>query len=564
MAATPPRPETLRGALLGHYLASPERLYVRCLMPDGAVVPVTYGDLVSRGSQLAAELGDRGAGPGDIVVVILPHSRDLFSAFFGAVLGGQVPAILSPPSFKLNREHYRAELEALLARIEAKVVITDTATASFLGSQGDRLGLARVLLVDALLPRAAPIPEVSRTPDDLALLQHSSGSTGLKKGVALSNRAVLRQIEDYAATIRLRPEDGVVSWLPLYHDMGLIACTILPAVTGVPVTAISPLHWVTRPALMLQAISDYGCTLTWMPNFAFEFLAQRVRSSQLGNVRLHSMRAWINCAEPTMAVSHRRFIERYESLGVKPDSLWTCYAMAETVFAISQSSDVAPARVERIDREQFQSNGVAIAVVSAEVPSVEVLSAGTLLEGTEVRIVDEGRTDREERQVGEIAIRCESLFSGYFKDPETTAQSLHDGWYFSGDLGFMADGHLFITGRKKDLLIIAGKNYYPQDIERIVSAIPGIHPGRVVALGWDDASIGTQRLIVLAEVESESKVDDPALAATVRTELAGELDCAIDDLRLLPHMWLLKTSSGKIARAPNLKRFLEVFGKSAP
>ena len=203
-------------------------------------------------------------------------------------------------------------------------------------------------------------------------------------------------------------------------------------------------------------------------------------------------------------------------------------------------------------------------MVSAEVPSVEVLSAGTLLEGTEVRIVDEGRTDREERQVGEIAIRCESLFSGYFKDPETTAQSLHDGWYFSGDLGFMADGHLFITGRKKDLLIIAGKNYYPQDIERIVSAIPGIHPGRVVALGWDDASIGTQRLIVLAEVESESKVDDPALAATVRTELAGELDCAIDDLRLLPHMWLLKTSSGKIARAPNLKRFLEVFGKSAP
>ena len=190
------------------------------------------------------------------------------------------------------------------------------------------------------------------------------------------------------------------------------------------------------------------------------------------------------------------------------------------------------------------------------------MSGGILLAGTEVRIVDDGRHELPERRVGEIAIRCDSLFSGYFRDPESTAKVLSDGWYYSGDLGFVADGHLFITGRKKDLLIIAGKNYYPQDIERIVSAVPGIYPGRVVALGWDDPAIGTQRLIVLAEVEDEAKVDDPALGASVRSQLAGELDCVIDDLRLLPHMWLLKTSSGKIARAPNLQRFLQVFRRT--
>jgi acyl-CoA synthetase (AMP-forming)/AMP-acid ligase II len=549
-------PETVRQAILEHCERQPERLYVRCLMPDGSIEPVTYEALVSRGRRIAAALLERGAGPGDIAIVILPHSADLFCAFFGAVLGGQVPSILSPPSFKLNREHYRAELEALLTRIDAKVVVTNAETASLLEVEGRKLGPSAMLLVEDLPPDTAVVPSVAVSPDDLVLLQHSSGSTGLKKGVALSNRAVLNQIEAYAPMLRLRPEDHIVSWLPLYHDMGLIACAILPVVAGVPVTAISPLQWVTRPGILLQAISDYTGTLAWMPNFAYEFLAQRVRASQIGNVRLDSMRGWINCAEPTIASSHRRFLERFEPLGVRPETLWTCYAMAETVFAVSQSSNEIPPRVERLDRERFQAAKLAVPADDG-VPFVEAMSAGVLLEGTEVRIVDGSRSDLPERSVGEIAIRCSSLFTGYFRDPRTTAQSLDSGWYYSGDLGFMAEGHLFVTGRSKDLLIIAGKNYYPQDIERVVSGVPGVYPGRVVALGVDDPSIGTQRLVVLAEVEDQAKVDDPELAAQIRTLLAGELDCVIDDLRLVPHMWLLKTSSGKIARAPNLQRYVE-------
>jgi acyl-CoA synthetase (AMP-forming)/AMP-acid ligase II len=511
---------------------------------------------VARGSQFAASSLRWCCASEDIVIVVLPHSPDLFCAFFGAVLGGQVPSILSPPSFKLNREHYRAELEALLRRIDAKVVVTDAATAAVLEADGGRLGTAPLLLVDGITPESAPVPDVSPAQDDLVLLQHSSGSTGLKKGRA----RIVQSCSRSGACARRSWARGPIVRGFAYHDMGLIACTILPAVTGVPVTAISPLQWVTRPSVMLQAISDYRCTLTWMPNFAYEFLAQRVRASQLGDVRLDSMRAWINCAEPTIAASHRRFLERFGPLGVRPESLWTCYAMAETVFAVSQSSAVAPPRVERLDREQFQSSAAAVAAAGTA-PALEAMSGGVLLEGTEVRIVDDQRQDLPERRVGEIAIRCDSLFSGYFRDRESTAKVLSGGWYYSGDLGFLADGHLFITGRKKDLLIIAGKNYYPQDIERIVSGVPGVYPGRVVALGWDDPAIGTQRLIVLAEVENESRVDDPALAADVRGALAGELDCVIDDLQLLPHMWLLKTSSVKIARAPNLQRFLEAFNR---
>jgi acyl-CoA synthetase (AMP-forming)/AMP-acid ligase II len=515
--------------------------------------------MVSRGSQFASEFRRHLAGPGDIVVIILPHCPDLFCAFFGAVLGGQVPSILAVPSFKLNSDHYREELQALLERIDARVVVTDSATASFLGMAKPRLGKASILLADKLPVSAAPIPDPSIGPEDLVLLQHSSGSTGLKKGVALSNRAVIRQIRDYAPTLSLGTEDQIVSWLPLYHDMGLIACTVLPAVVGIPVTALSPLHWVTNPASMLHAISKYRGTVAWMPNFAYEFLASRIRPSQLGDIRLDSMRAWINCAEPTMAVSHRRFLDQYAKFGVRPETLWTCYAMAETVFAVSQSSDAMKPKVERIDRERFQAGNVAIPVDGVQVPSLEMMSAGPLIPGVEVKVVDEDFNPLNERRVGEIAIRSASLFSGYFLDPSGTAKVLMDEWFFSGDMGYLADDHLFITGRKKDLIIIAGKNYYPQDIERIVCSIPGIYPGRSVALGLDDPAIGTQRLIVLAEVQEKSLADDPRLGAEVRKTLAGELDCVIDDLRLLPHMWLLKTSSGKIARAPNLKRYLESF-----
>jgi acyl-CoA synthetase (AMP-forming)/AMP-acid ligase II len=548
--------DTLRQVLLQHYEEHPDRLYVRCVLPNGEDARVTYGRLIERGAAFAAALQRAGVPQGGIAVVILPHAADLYCAFFGAMLGGQVPSMLAVPSFKLNPDHYRHELQALLQRIHAGALITDTETAEHLELRQRGLGDTRLILADEVLGSAA-IPDAQVSADDLVLLQHSSGSTGLKKGVALSNRSVLWQVRQYAAILGLQEGDRIASWLPLYHDMGLIACAVTPVVTGTPVTALSPFHWITRPASLLHAIHEDRCTLAWMPNFAYEFLATRVRDSQLSGIRLDSMRGWINCSEPTIAESHRRFLARYEPYGARPETLWTCYAMAETTFAATQSTAEQPARVERVEREAFLSRQQAIPVVGTETPALEMLSGGPLLTGTEVRIVGEAGQDLPERQVGEIAIRSGSLFTGYFGGPEVTRQALRDGWYFSGDLGYLAERHLFITGRKKDVIIIAGKNFYPQDIERVVSGVPGIYPGRCVALGLDDAAIGTQRLIVLAEVSDPALVHSTELALAVRTALGEQMDCAIDDLRLLPHMWLLKTSSGKIARRPNLQRYLD-------
>jgi fatty-acyl-CoA synthase len=555
---------TVRDRVLAHHRRHPERVYVRCVDAGGASETVTYRRLVERGSQLAAAMAAAGSPPGALVVVILPHSPDLYCALFGAILGGRVPTLLAVPSFKIDPAYHARELEALAVHLGASVLVTDSGTAAQLDLTGPALSRARVLLVDRIAPAPAAVPDVRVGADDLAVLQHSSGSTGLKKGVALTHRAVLHQIDAYAAALGLRSEDRIASWLPLYHDMGLVACALMPALMGVPVTALGPLHWVTRPASLLRVVAEDRCTLAWMPNFAFDFLSARVRDSQIDEVFLASMRAWINCSEPTLAETHRRFLRRYAGRGVRPEHLWTCYAAAETTFAITQSSDRVPPLVEHLRRDDFLGRGLAIPVERAPGPTVEVMSAGVPLSGTEVRIVDEAGGDLPDRHVGEIAVRSDSVFRGYFRRPDITARVLRDGWYHSGDLGYRAGGHLFVTGRKNDLIIIAGRNYYPQDVERIVGEVAGIHDGRSVALGVDDPAIGTQRLVVLAEVDDPALVDSPELRSRVREAVAARLDCTISDLRLLPRRWLLKTSSGKIARAPNLARYLRELAPSDP
>ena len=552
---------TLRDALLARARLEPDRVFVRCVLPDGER-SLTYRELIERGSGIASGLRAAGVPPRAIVLLVLPHSTDLYAAFFGAVVAGLVPSVLAVPSFKLDPVRYREELQALAAHIEAAALVTDAATAAQIGFAPRPRSHTRVLLVEQL-PASGPVPEAAAREDDVVLLQHSSGSTGLKKGVALSNRAVLRHLEAYAPALALAEDDHIASWLPLYHDMGLIACAVLPAVCGVPVTALNPLHWVTRPASLLRAIHHGGCTLAWLPNFAYEFLAARVRGSELAGLTLHSMRGWINCSEPTLAQSHRRFLERFRGLGVREETLWTCYASAETTFAVAQSSPSAPPRVERVERAAFLAGGHARRAHDEAVPALEMMSAGPLLAGTETRIVDEAGRELPERRVGEIAVRGPSVFSGYFRQPDATGQVLQGGWYRTGDLGYLGDGHLFVTGRKKDLIIIAGVNYYPQDVERAVSGVAGVHPGRVVALGLHDEAVGTQRLIVMAEVEDPALADSPELAARIRRAVAQSLDCVIDDLRLLPHMSLLKTSSGKIARGPNLHRYVQEFRAGA-
>jgi fatty-acyl-CoA synthase len=356
----------------------------------------------------------------------------------------------------------------------------------------------------------------------------------------------------------------VVSWLPLYHDMGLIAGFILPVLSRLHLVLISPFDWVRAPYKLMQAISDYHGTLTWLPNFAYNFCAQKIRTHDLENVDLSTLRAVINCSEPMYFKSHQLFLDRFQPYGLRSSALATCYAMAENVFAVTQGGISAPVTVDLIDSTALINRQVAEPVTdSADIDqpkAIKMLSAGRPIRNTQVRIIDKHGKDRPERQVGEIAIRSDCMLSSYYRRPDLTQKAFVDGWYLTGDLGYLAQGELYVTGRKKDLIIVGGKNVYPQDLEMLASEVNGVHPGRVVSVGIFNESTGTEDVLLIAELDNYDELSEDAreqISQRIRQRVTQGSDIVLRYVYLVKRNWLLKTSSGKIARAANRDKYLQ-------
>jgi fatty-acyl-CoA synthase len=343
--------------------------------------------------------------------------------------------------------------------------------------------------------------------------------------------------------------------------MGLIAGFILPVLRRIRLVLSSPFDWVRAPASLLAAISNYRGSLVWLPNFAYNFCAQKIRPRELEGLDLSSWRAVINCSEPMHWRSHQQFLERFQPYGLRPQALATCYAMAENVFAVTQGGIEAPVRLDTIDRAAFLASGAARPSQPGQA-DMKLLSAGAPISGTQICILNEQRQEQPERQLGEIAIRSDYLLSGYYNRPDLTSSAFSDGWYLTGDLGYLADGELYVTGRKKDLIIVGGKNIYPQDLERLAGEVEGIHPGRVVAFGVFNEQIGTEEVVLIAEAENTptgAPLADQAqaLADQVRGHITRSSDIALRYVKIVQRGWLLKTSSGKVARNANREKYLE-------
>ena len=391
-------------------------------------------------------------------------------------------------------------------------------------------------------------------PDEIAFLQHSSGTTGLQKGVALSHRAVLNQIASYGDAIQLSAQDVMVSWLPLYHDMGLIAGFLMPLVQGTPLVLMSPFDWVQHPAILLRAIHDYRGTLCWLPNFAYNHCARRVRQRDTEGLSLASMRMFVNCSEPVHHDSHQLFLERFALLGVKPEMLTVSYAMAENTFAVTQTPPGYAAQLDVVDRIELEQNRYAKPVRPDDPRAQTHVSCGPTITGTAVRVAsDEGQV-LPERCIGQVAIQSDCMLSGYYKRPDL--QPFHDGWYLTGDMGYVAEGEVYIVGRSKDLIINAGKNIYPQDIEAIVNTVPGVHAGRAVAFGVPDEREGTELVAVVAEVNTKDTVERKHIATQIRQAVVRQSMVTASYVHLVDSRWLIKTSSGKIARRANRDKWL--------
>jgi acyl-CoA synthetase (AMP-forming)/AMP-acid ligase II len=539
---------------------SPERIALTLILPDGTHA-LSRRAFFEGAAHYACALERAGVRPGDLVVLVLQHGPEVLYSFWGAMLLGAVPSIMPFLTPKLDPDHYHTSVRQLVALSGVKAVITYPEMEQALRAHLDDIPtLGAILNIAALEPGGRLSDYLDRAPSrptDTAFLQHSSGSTGLQKGVMLSHGAVLNQIAAYSAAIALRPDDVIVSWLPLYHDMGLIAGFILPIVQGIHLVLISPFHWVRDPQILLRAIHEYRGTLCWLPNFAYNFLTTHVRRSALDGLDISSARAFINCSEPVRHDSHVQFSAFYARHGLEPLALHTCYAMAENTFAVTQSKLDAPPRLDIVDRRALMEQGRAVPAGGPDGPTVTLVSCGRPIAHTEIRIVDAERRDLPERHVGEVALRSNCMLSGYYHRPDATAQALADGWYFTGDLGYLADGELYITGRQKDLIIVGGKNIYPQDIENALNDIPGVHPGRTVAFGVPNEALGTEDIAVICEVETDDPHAHAAIARAIRTRVAQTTDATARYVHLVGPRWLLKTSSGKIARAANRQKFIE-------
>ncbi len=536
-------------ALGWHAHATPERVHIFLRDEDGRERPITYGALWQRAQGVAASLRERRIGRGDTVAIMLRTEEAFFHAFFGVLLAGAVPVPIYPPFRRDLIEDYARRQVGILRNAAARTIITfpeAMRVATLLRSRVPSLW--HVVAAPDLLRPAGSFAGERGGAGDPALIQYTSGSTGEPKGVLLSHGNLLENIRAIGEAIRVRPDDVAVSWLPLYHDMGLIGSWLGSLYFGIPIAILSPLAFLARPVRWLQAIHAHRATISAAPNFAFDLCARRLTDQEVGALDLSSWRLALNGSEPVSPATIDRFTRRFGPQGFRASAMCPVYGLAEASVALTIPPPGGP-RVDTIARTAFQEGRRALAASPDDRAPLSFVSCGPPLPRHEVRIVDRDGRPLGERVEGRIEFRGPSVTEGYWRNPAVTRAARHDGWMDSGDLGYWADGELYVTGRQKDLIIKAGRNLYPQEVEDIVGAVPGIRKGCVAAFGVHDPSVGTERLVVVAETRTRPGPERERLRAAVLDRVVAALGIPADVVVIADPHAVLKTSSGKVRRS---------------
>lgn len=541
---------TLSEALAFHVQAHPERPHIRLLHAEPGETTLSYGDLWAGAQAVAAGLCDRGLGPGAAVGIMLPTCADFFYAFFGALLAGGVPVPIYPPLRRSQiAEHLRRQAR-ILANAQAPILIT-SAEAKLFGRlvRAQVPDLRELASVAELRTRGVPEAWPQIGPERLALVQYTSGSTGDPKGVMLSHGNLLANIRGLRDALAVTSRDVVVSWLPLYHDMGLIGTWLGSLCCACPFVVMPPLVFLARPERWLQAIHRQRGTLSAAPNFAYELCLRRIEDRDIAGLDLSSWRMAGNGAERVSFATVTQFAERFARYGFRADAMTPMYGLAESAVALTVSPLGRGPRHERVRRASLAAQGRAVAAKPGDRHVVDLVSCGRPLPSHEVRVVDAQGRELGDRQEGRIEFRGPSATAGYMRAPDKTAALIRDGWLDSGDTGYIAEGELFVTGRIKDIIIRAGRNLYPDEIEDAVGDLRQVRKGRVAVFASEDRRSGTERLIVLAE----TRVRDPAARAALRAEIAGVIaelsEVPPDEIVLARPGSVLKTANGKVRRA---------------
>jgi 1-acyl-sn-glycerol-3-phosphate acyltransferase len=540
---------------------------------------LTFGELYTAAQRTAAELARRGVPAGGRVAMMLPTSRAFFVSYAGILLTGAIPVPIYPP-FRADRiEEYAARQAAILNNAEVCMLLTFRRAEAVAHLLKPRVrSLASVADADKLIDAAdkAPPPAPGALPAhlsgsrvrksaDIALLQYTSGSTGDPKGVVLTHANLLANMRAIGEALQLGPGDVGVSWLPLYHDMGLIGAWLTLLLYGVPLAVMSPLTFLTRPERWLWAFHKHHGTISAAPNFAYELCVRKVADKDIQGLDLSSWRAALNGAEPVNPETLERFAARFSQYGFRREAQLPVYGLAESALAVTVPPLNRGPMVDRVEREAFTTHGAAVPAETKSSSVISFVSSGRALPDHGIRIVDDKGNEVPDRTEGFLWFRGPSATAGYFQNPAATetlfpagrATSENDfAWVNSGDRAYRADGEIYVTGRVKDIIIKSGRNLYPHEVEELAARVDGLRKGCIVAFGLKDEGSGTEKLVVVAEVRERDSRRHPAIVAAVTDQVSQGLGLPPDRVELLPLGSIPKTSSGKLRREETKQLFL--------
>lgn len=528
----------------------------------------TFKALIEKSNYYSQFLLNQGIRPGEVCAIIIRHNPEFYPLYLGVVGIGALPAVLAYPNPRLHPEKFRQGLLGMTQRSGLDWILTERELQNTIGNlvtskESTIKGIFFPLEDKFNFPSdSAHLETLKKIRDsfklsDPVLLQHSSGTTGLQKPVILTHFDILKHVEQYGEALKLNNNDKFVSWTPLYHDMGLIGTFHLPLAFGIPTIQINTFEWILAPLILFEVISKEKPTITLQPNFAFNLLTNKIKDEDMEGIDLSSMRLFINAAEPIRHDTMENFIKKFKKHGLNELAPTTQYGMAETTLAVVQTPPGQKYKTLAVDRQKLANGIIEIANEHTKVKRVCV-SSGVLLKECQMKIVDDNRNSLPELSLGEIAVKSASQFSGYRNYPEKTSKVIdQEGWYYTSDYGFIYKDELYVIGRKDDIIIVAGNNIYPEDIEDAVNQVEGVQKGRVIAFGEQDESLGTDLISVIVETKIENEEERKKLILEIK-KACMSIDIPIANVYLVPPRWLIKSSAGKPSRKANSQRILEL------
>ncbi|MGO4304172.1 AMP-binding protein [Cupriavidus sp. RAF12] len=555
-AQAPDSADTLLDVLDWHLRRHPDRTHI--ILHDGAGedTSISFAQLHRRATAVASRLAEHGLRPGMTAAIMLPTSPEYFYCFCAVLLAGGIPVPLYPPARLAQIGDHLQRHAGILANAQVPILITVPQARPLAALLKASTGMLHSVLTPAELEATAGAPvHATVRAHDIALLQYTSGSTGSPKGVVLTHANLLANLRAMGQALDVSAQDVFVSWLPLYHDMGLIGAWLGSLYYAYPLVVMSPLAFLARPERWLWAIHKYRGTLSGGPNFAYERCVRKLSDAELEGLDLSSWRFAFNGAEPVSVPTVRAFLQRFARYGLRPEAASPVYGLAEASLGLTFPPPGRGLVVDRIGRAEFARAAVAVPAGADENDLLEYPSCGRPLPGHEVRIVDATGRELAERHEGLLQFRGPSATSGYFRNPQQTRLLFDRDWLNTGDYAYVAGEEIFITGRAKETIVRGGRNIYPYELEQAVGAIPGIRKGCVAVFGSADPGSGTERIVVMAETAEKNKPARHTLHRQVLKTAIDVLGIPPDHVALVAPHSILKTSSGKIRRAACRERF---------